>query len=247
MTSSDEGQDRELLERYRRAGETDPSAPSAAVRAAILDEGRRVAASLSVPASTEPVRPRYSRWRMTAWGTAAAALLAALIIAPRFWNQPPVHIVALSKKTELAEPAAEPRPVAPVMPMPPPVHIPEQAQLASLAQAHRMNPSHIAGSDHAQEGTNASTPLLSAAVAAGDLVKTTQLLDQGAAINDRDATGRTPLMVAIGQNQLDTVRLLLDRGADPNAADPQGLTPLALAQQSSFGDIAALLIKAGAH
>lgn len=291
MTSGDEEHDRELLERYRQASDADPRAPSAAVRAAILAEGRRVAASLAA-VSLEPARRRTSRWQMTAWGTAAVALLAALIIAPRLWNQAlPRNIVAVSKpispfnqaarKTESGEPATEPRPVVPVMPVPAPrlegmvprplaypptlrraaapppaVHIPEQsveisplsqsAEAAHLARARDMNSSYTAGGSHTPN-TDVSTPSLLAAVAAGDLANITQLLDQGAAINDHDATGRTPLMVAVGRNRLDTVRLLLNRGADPNAADQRGLTPLQLALQNKFADIAALLIKAGAH
>ena len=294
MTPGDEGQDRELMERYGQASRADPRAPSAAVRAAILNEGRRVAASLAA-VSLEPARRRTFRWRMTAWGTAAAALLATLIIAPRLWNQaPPTHMAAISnpttsfdqaaRKTEPPESAAGPRPVVPVVPVPgpqledlpprlvadapsvrrpaapPPVHIPEQsveispvsrsaqsAESASVARARGVNPSYTAGGNAAPQSADAATPLLTAAVAAGDLAKTSQLLDQGAAINDHDATGRTPLMLAIGENRLDAVQLLLTRGADPNAADQHGLTPLQLAQQSNFNDIAAVLVKAGAH
>jgi hypothetical protein len=43
MTSKESQQDKELLERYRRASGTEAAAPSEAVRAAILAEGRRVA------------------------------------------------------------------------------------------------------------------------------------------------------------------------------------------------------------
>jgi hypothetical protein len=299
MTSSDEGEDRELLERYGRARAADPRAPSAAVRAAILDEGRRVAASLSAsPVSIEPVRRRTSRWKMTAWGTAAAVLLVALMIAPRLREQSPMpltHGVAISpadsafnqaaRKTASVDSTTELREVVPVVPVPgpraenigpgfvadaptlrhpaappPPVHIPEQsveitplshpaqnAELASLAQNRSMSSSYAAGSNRAQQNAKASPPLLTAAAAAGDVVKTTQLLDQGAPINDHDASGRTPLMLAVAQDRLDTVRLLLNRGADPNATDPRGLTPLRVAQQSKFDDIAALLIKAGAR
>lgn len=238
MTSSDESQDRELLERYGRASRAEPLAPSAAVRAAILAEAKRVAASLSVPAvPIEPER-RRTRWKMTAWGTAAAALLAAVIIAPRLYHQAPAPGVPVpSPQAESMAPRLvndAPTLAAPAA-APPPVLVPEQ------------NRRYTAGSESMLRGRNASTPPLTAAAAAGDLVKSRELLDQGAAIDDRDASGRTPLMLAIGQNQIEAVRLLLDRGADPNVADNHGLTPLQLAQQSKFDDIAALLIKAGAH
>ena len=43
MTSKESAQDKELLERYRRASDTEAAAPSEAVRAAILAKSRRVA------------------------------------------------------------------------------------------------------------------------------------------------------------------------------------------------------------
>jgi hypothetical protein len=300
MTSSDEGQDRELLQRYRQASDADPRVPSAAVRAAILKEGRRVAASLSAPNTMEPAGRWKSRRKMSAWGAAAAALLAAIIVAPRFWNDTsPTRATAATnavipfnqaaRKTESAEASPEPHPVVPVMPVPesrdsalppsasllakaptlrralpppPPVLIPEQSveitplshpspsaapapppQAANLAQAERINPV----SNYTQRNSGAATPMLSAAAAAGDLVETTQLLDQGALINEQDAAGRTPLMLAVAQNQIDTVRLLLNRGADPGIPDAHGLSPLQLAQQRKFDDIAALLLNSGAR
>ena len=93
MTSND-NQDKELLERYRRAGDAQTAAPSEAVRAAILAEGRRAAEQYakdvggrpfdaSVPAAND------SRWKLTAFGTAGAALVAALLFAPRLWEHAP--------------------------------------------------------------------------------------------------------------------------------------------------------------
>jgi ankyrin repeat protein len=67
------------------------------------------------------------------------------------------------------------------------------------------------------------------------------LLDQGAVIDARDEAGRTPLMLAVTQGQLEVVRLLLARGADPNAADNAGHTPLQQARQQNSREIAALL------
>jgi hypothetical protein len=99
MTSKDSNQDRELLDRYRRASDTDAAAPSDAVRSAILAESRRMAEQLAAkqPAAKEspPLfdasRPAAndSRWKITAFGTAGAALLAALLIAPRYWESLP--------------------------------------------------------------------------------------------------------------------------------------------------------------
>jgi ankyrin repeat protein len=67
------------------------------------------------------------------------------------------------------------------------------------------------------------------------------LLDQGAVIDARDEAGRTLLMLAVTQGQLEIVRLLLARGADPNAADNAGHTPLQQARQQNSREITALL------
>ena len=88
---------------------------------------------------------------------------------------------------------------------------------------------------------------LQSAAAAGDLARATLLLDRGAAVDARDALGRTPLLLAVAQNRLAVVRLLLARGADPNAADNAGLTPLRQANDSDLRDVAALLEQAGAR
>jgi hypothetical protein len=98
MTSKDNSRDEELLARYRPAGETDAAAPSEAVRSAILAESRRAAEQLAKKAPQHPVdvsRPAAndSRWKIPAFGTVGAALLAALLFAPRYWeNAPPAQV-----------------------------------------------------------------------------------------------------------------------------------------------------------
>jgi ankyrin repeat protein len=92
--SKESAQDKELLERYRRASDTEAAAPSEAVRAAILAEGRRAAEQRAkeVPGQLfRASRPAAndSRWKMTAFGTAGAALVAALLFAPRLWESAP--------------------------------------------------------------------------------------------------------------------------------------------------------------
>ncbi len=104
MTSKDSAQDQELLDRYRRASDTDAAAPSDAVRSAILAESRRVAEELAAkqlaargsPPRFDVLRPAAndSRWKLTAFGTAGAALLAALLIAPRYWERLPTTQVS---------------------------------------------------------------------------------------------------------------------------------------------------------
>jgi hypothetical protein len=100
MTSKESAQDKELLERYRRASDTESAAPSEAVRAAILAEGRRAAELRAKEDRGQPFdasRPAAndSRWKITAFGTAGAALVAALLFAPRLWeNAPPAASVS---------------------------------------------------------------------------------------------------------------------------------------------------------
>ena len=52
------------------------------------------------------------------------------------------------------------------------------------------------------------------------------LLDHGASMNVRDASGGTALTTAIDSGNMDIARLLLARGADPNARYKDGTTPL---------------------
>jgi hypothetical protein len=95
LTPKDNAQDQELLERYKRASDTQAAAPSDAVRAAILAEARRVAEQRAAevpPQAFEVSRPAAndSRWKITAFGTAGAALVAALLFAPRLWESAPM-------------------------------------------------------------------------------------------------------------------------------------------------------------
>ena len=55
------------------------------------------------------------------------------------------------------------------------------------------------------------------------------LLDHGADVNTKEAGGRTALMPATWQGDVDRVKLLLDRGADVNAKDGNGKTVLMMA------------------
>lgn len=102
--------------------------------------------------------------------------------------------------------------------------------------------------DRASAADSALKPAtLQSAVTQGDLTQTATLLDQGAVIDARDESGRTPLMLAVTEDRVEIVRLLLARGADPNAADNSGHTPLQQATKRNLRDVAALLQQAGAH
>ena len=56
------------------------------------------------------------------------------------------------------------------------------------------------------------------------------LLASGAAIDARDARGRTPLACAAAGASADAANALLRLGADPTAADDAGVSPLAAAE-----------------
>jgi Ankyrin repeats (3 copies) len=280
MNLKDSGQsdDKELLDRYRRASNTEASAPSEAVRAAILAEGRRVAGQLAAK-TAQPVidtsRPAAndSRWKIPAFGTLGAALLAALLIAPRYRQTLPETKVATAERAAsnsapISAPPPKLEPVAPAAPseslqevvvtganrgradapMEPSREAAAPPVRAPLAAARSADAASYMSADRSAGARSAPSPArLQSAAQAGDLVQASALLDQGTAVDARDAQGRTPLMLAIAQGRLEVVRLLLQRGANPNLADNSGKTPLRQATDQSLKDIADLLRSAGAR
>jgi hypothetical protein len=302
MTPNNDIKDEELLSRYRRAG-ADAAGPSDSVREAILSESRRVAAELAKQAPQHPIdvsRPAAndSRWKIPALGTVGAALLAALLFAPRYWeNAPPAQvstapapapasqsasaparqspsqstslqevIVAQAERKSSKSAGAPPPVVATPAPTPPPREAQNYAPAtnsvsplaaAPPAPAPRARPLDLSARAVGSAalpvtgGASADSALkpatLDSAVAQGDVAQAALLLDQGAVIDARDESGRTPLMLAVTQDRIEIVRLLLARGADPNAADDTGHTPLQQATKRNLRDVAALLEQAGAH
>ncbi len=73
---------------------------------------------------------------------------------------------------------------------------------------------------------NGMTALHRAAMA-GDPFNVDRFIQEGADLNARDITGRTPLLhVAAAANGARSVDRLLKAGADPNVRDREGLSPL---------------------
>lgn len=72
----------------------------------------------------------------------------------------------------------------------------------------------------------------------------------GTHIDQRDAGGRTALMIACRAGQLEAARLLLAAGTDVNAANVNGTTPLMYAKTAAVGggntDLLQLLLDSGA-
>jgi hypothetical protein len=287
MTPEDSAHDKELLERYKRASDRAPATPSDAVRAAILAEGRRIAEQRANPASQQPFdvsrrAANDSRWKITAFGTAGAVLVAALLFAPRLWensrgpalqtSSAPVQSNAPAAPPAIAESTA-PGESAKAAPKPEslrPLQQDRQGSLEKYAQGPaetasstaagapnaRSAPSASAtGSDQSDVSANrvrsarakAEPSKLLLAAASGDTLKVQALMDQGAALNERDERGRTPLMLAVIDGRREVVRLLLDRGADPNAADHSGRTPLQMARQANSREIVTMLEQSGAR
>jgi hypothetical protein len=234
---NDDSQEKELLERYRRASNAGTAAPSEAVRAAILAEGRRAADARAKELRGQPFdasRPAAndSRWKITAFGTAGAALLAVFLFAPRLWE---------------TAPPTPPRSEAQSQPDAPAEKIAPQNYSAAPAAAPSPIPSTLSAGRVARMRSEPQQQALQSAAASGDAAQAATLLDQGAPLDERDEQGRTALMRAVMQNRLKVVRLLLDRGADPNLPDNSGSTPLQRAKRGNLGEMAAMLEAAGAR
>ncbi len=67
--------------------------------------------------------------------------------------------------------------------------------------------------------------LLLAASAAGELEAVRDAISAGAALEARDARGRSPLLLAVAEDHVDVAVLLIECGADPDAVDDQSDTP----------------------
>jgi hypothetical protein len=106
---------------YRRASGVGPGAPSESVRRAILEHAAELATQRRPPTAASPRAAR--RWRPAAFGGLAAAMLAGLLIAPRFLA-PPVPTVA---------PAPPPEPTPALVSAPAPAQTPAPAQAPASA------------------------------------------------------------------------------------------------------------------
>jgi ankyrin repeat protein len=87
---------------------------------------------------------------------------------------------------------------------------------------------------------------LAAAVDKGGLASARKALKKGADPNHRDAEGRTLLMVAAFNRDLDLIKLLAEAGADLNLVSEFGNTAMDVASETGDTDIIFYLLGHGA-
>ena len=87
---------------------------------------------------------------------------------------------------------------------------------------------------------------LIAAARAGDLATVEHLLEQGASVAARDASGATALIAAAYGNHLDVACVLIEAGADVNAQDDIQQSAYLIATSEGYLDLLKLTLRAGA-
>jgi ankyrin repeat protein len=103
-----------------------------------------------------------------------------------------------------------------------------------------------AGADVRALSTNPlGNTALHAALANGQTEAAAMLLESGASIDARDASGHTALHLAAEDGNLAAIRLLLKRGADPRPQNKEGLTPFDFAMKRGNSEAARLLLAEG--
>ncbi|GHI00562.1 hypothetical protein AM1BK_41040 [Neobacillus kokaensis] len=80
----------------------------------------------------------------------------------------------------------------------------------------------------------------------GDIKEIIKLLEQGVDINSKDHQGRTALMIATYENDINTAKVLVENGADVNIQDNMKNNPYLYAGAEGYLDILKLTIEAGA-
>jgi len=250
MTPEDNAQDRELLERYKRASDTLDAAPSDAVRAAILAEGRRAAeqrAAESARTAFDASRPAAndSRWKITAFGTAGAALVAVLLFAPRWWESGPgtpatsssAPTAAVPRDQSSEEKAGAPQLESPAPPSPTPAE-PRQAFTPAAPTQRAGNTSSRAPALQSRSDSPAPPQRQQADAAA-----------QSAAPADKSESANVApaaLLSAAASGDVAQAGAVLDQGGAVDVRDELGRTPLMLAVMQNRPEVVRLLLDRGA-
>jgi Ankyrin repeats (3 copies) len=279
MTSQEpDAIDAALLERYRQASSAEGLEPTEAVRAAILAEGRRIArqrAAAPPLRSFDTSRPaaNQSRFRLAAFGTFGVAILAALLIVPRWLISPASRpqmaatqsapasakdAAALREDTALGE-ATAPKENAPTTAAAPaPASAPrnvESRQFTADAAAKRrptepiteQNAPPASGGIFGQPSE--AGHINSDAVTASRTAQNRSLSPSAGAAAAAPPTApssQTPLMAAVSAGDLVRAAKLLDQHAATEDRDGLGRTPLLVATAQGQVEIVRLLLAHGA-
>ena len=275
MTSKESAQDKELLERYRRASDTEAAAPSEAVRAAILAEGRRVAEQRAKETRGQPFdafRPAAndSRWKITAFGTAGAALVAVLLFAPRLWESasPPAPSAGGAIVAESADKAAAPSEAGAAQPpkldslRTSPSAEPLQEIVVTQAKRENSKAARAAPErQRAEEKTyvqnhapaaplaDAAAPAAPAATPAApapEIAPRVTSLNAARVADSKNTLQPTALLSAAASGDTVQTTALLNQGAALEARDEAGRTPLMLAVMQRKPEVVRLLLDRGA-
>lgn len=103
-----------------------------------------------------------------------------------------------------------------------------------------------AATEEAPPSSNASGVSLHVAALQGDLDSTLQHIQAGSDLNQKDAYGSTPLIIATTFGNTEVARALLEAGADMEIGNNEGSTPLHLAAFFGRTEIAEALLDKGA-
>ena len=255
--------DRELEELYRRAGIADTARPNARVRQRVLAHAAQVAAS-----SSRKIPSRSAGWLAI---PAAAAVLAAMILVPRHTAMisPPSQPIRSAAKPPSAQrsqaehqasaPAPAPAPAAtpsPAPPTPTSTGAPgadtaggprAQSATADSSESDMSRRSASAERRLAQDLEEPTARMQRAAIDGNAALLRSLARQYPTLVDQRDAEGRTLLMLATLHHHREAVEDLLADGADPNAADRGGRTPLDVANALGDEKIRAALRLAGAR
>jgi hypothetical protein len=250
-------------EQYRQAASREQSAPSDAVRRAVLAHAAARAAERSAAAPIPIARgSRHLWWRGA--GLAAAAAVVGVIVWPRVDLAPPnAAKTAARQSLETSPYATAPEPAAAPKPQAVTPAIADQAAAPAIARAAP----RAGAAARPASGTGAAAAPFTGALAAatprysdadlrqaaelGDITRLQSILESPLGtrldVNARDANGRTAILLATMSGAAPAVQLLLAHGADPSIADATGATPLQLAIVRGRVDIVEALRRAGAR
>jgi Ankyrin repeats (3 copies) len=231
----------------------------------------RAAAETRPPRRSDRIYAR-PRWRVTMLGSLAAAVFAGLLVTPHFLSIQPAPQTQPSPQANLAPPQTNAgSSAAPAVTANETAVESTTAQRVAPARTGRQVARATGANANATDAISSSSPKLSAqfaqaipsppvagipvprsdqsaamrhAAASGDMVELRRLFEMQVNLEDRDADGRTALMLAVLRGQREAVAALLAQGADPGAADDSGDTPMNAAIAGHHLEIAATLRRA---